>query len=296
MQTITQLPALVHVHIYYTEMWDELKSHLNNITIPYDLHVTLVKSNKVLENEIINFNPQSKIWLVENRGYDVWPFIKVLQNVNLDKYEFIIKMHTKRNTEDINVNGYLFVNDEWRKSLLRFADSRMRFEKALNSFNNDSSLGMITSFDCIQPMKKYKDVIKFAKKKFPNHVFGLRNYSFVAGTMFMAKAAIFKPIQEMKICAEMFDIPDKEHSLQFAHVLERVFGEAVEFAKLEIKDVISTDIERKKPRQFQGFDINILGFSLLKLKKTKKGKYLLKFCKIPIFSFLPYKKSKGEKI
>ena len=205
-------------------------------------------------------------------------------------------MHTKRNTENIDVNGYLFANNEWRKSLLRFVDSRQRFEKALNSFNNDPSLGMVTSFDCIQPMKKYKDVIQYAKKNFPHHVFGLRNYSFVAGTMFMARASIFKPIQKMKIFAEMFDIPDKEHSLQFAHVLERVFGEAVEFAGLKIKDVTSTEIERKKPRQFQGFDINILGFSLLKLKKTKKGKYLLKFCKIPIFSFLPYKKSKGEKI
>lgn len=265
-------------------MWNELKSCLDNITLPYDLYVTTVEQNRNLLDDVKNFKADAKFEVVENRGYDVWPFIKVLQNINLNDYEFIIKLHTKRNTGRTNVNGYLFTNDEWRKSLLRFLDSKERFKKCLDGFSKDLSLGMITSFDCIQPMKKFRKVFKYSKKYFSNYILGLSDYNFAAGTMFMAKASIFVPIQKMKISADMFEVPDKDHSLQFAHVLERVLGEAVAFANLEIKDVISNDIERQKTKHFQGFEIKILGFSLLKLKKTAKGKFLIKICKIPVFS------------
>ena len=47
-------PILAVVHIYYPEMWDELKSCLNNITFPYDLYVTTVEQNQYLQDDVMN--------------------------------------------------------------------------------------------------------------------------------------------------------------------------------------------------------------------------------------------------
>ena len=77
------MKVLVHVHIYYTWMWDELKECVHNISLPYDLFVTMVDNNEELKQKILNFNSQAQIHIVEHRGYDVWPFIDVLNHVNL---------------------------------------------------------------------------------------------------------------------------------------------------------------------------------------------------------------------
>ena len=99
---------LVILHIYYEYMWQELKSYLLNLEEgSYDLVVTLSKENEELKKEILLLNPNSKIILCENRGYDVWPFIKALNEVNLDNYKYLIKLHTKRDLPDEAANNVL---------------------------------------------------------------------------------------------------------------------------------------------------------------------------------------------
>ena len=44
-------PILTVVHIYYPELWPELKKCLTNITAPYDLYVTTVEKNAYEKNQ-----------------------------------------------------------------------------------------------------------------------------------------------------------------------------------------------------------------------------------------------------
>ena len=68
----------VHVHVFYKNLWPELKGYLGNVTVPYDLYVTLVEDDKNLISDIKNFNKKTKVWVVENRGYDIGPFVDFL--------------------------------------------------------------------------------------------------------------------------------------------------------------------------------------------------------------------------
>lgn len=88
---------LTHVHLYYIDMWPEIKEKLANITVSYDLFVTLNNRNERLQQDILNFKNDAVIQIVDNRGFDVGPFIKLLNSVDLDQYDYIIKLHTKRN-------------------------------------------------------------------------------------------------------------------------------------------------------------------------------------------------------
>ena len=90
-------PILVHCHIYYPEMWDELKVCIKNITpFPYDMFVTMVEEHSEIISDIKTTFSNAKIEIVENRGYDVGPFVHMINNVDLDQSSYVVKIHTKR--------------------------------------------------------------------------------------------------------------------------------------------------------------------------------------------------------
>lgn len=276
--------VLVHAHVYYVRMWNELENCIKNISLPYELFVTLVQDNPKLRQEILKFNPSAQIRIVENRGYDVWPFIDTLNRVNLDDYAYIVKIHTKRDTDMYHVgNGYSFENDGWRKALLKFVSSPKIFNKCCAAFEKKSGIGMITSFDCIHGVGTYPDALLYAKRNYPDYVLGLSDYKFVTGTMFMARAEIFKPIQKMNIDVSLFAVPDKKHSTQFAHVMERTFGEAVYYAGYTIADPISSQYERKHRRRDINIKIKFSWISLFQFKYIKKQKLVVKVFGIPLW-------------
>lgn len=87
---------LVHVHLFYPEFWNEISACLKNISLPYDLVVTLVENDsKTIEN-IKGIKSDARIEIVENRGFDVAPFIKVMRENDLSRYDFVIHLHSKR--------------------------------------------------------------------------------------------------------------------------------------------------------------------------------------------------------
>lgn len=94
-------PILVHVHIYYPEMWYELRQCIQNI-VPhsFDLYVTMVEEHQDIITDIKDSFPSAKIKVVENRGYDIYPFIKILNNLDMDDYSYVIHLHTKRDMPD----------------------------------------------------------------------------------------------------------------------------------------------------------------------------------------------------
>ena len=111
------MKLLVHLHIYYHNQVDYFIKKLSNIHgCDWDLIVTYVEENNESFNKIKNFKPDAQFKKAENIGYDVWPFIQVLRQIDLNDYDYIIKLHTKNcsSKPDIfNKTGYY-----WRDHLV----------------------------------------------------------------------------------------------------------------------------------------------------------------------------------
>ena len=91
------MKILVHLHLYYADMLPEMLNSLRSLEgRAYDLYVTLVKDCETVKKEILAFKNDAQIMMVDNRGYDLAPFLKVLQSVSLDDYGYVIKLHTKQ--------------------------------------------------------------------------------------------------------------------------------------------------------------------------------------------------------
>ncbi len=273
----------VHVHVFYASMWPLLKTYLLNMgDTPYDLFVTLTQENKELEADIHAFHAGTKVQVLENRGYDVGPFIWFLNKINLADYDYILKLHTKNNKGDQTCffKG-LLVNRVWWARLLIEAliGSRAVFKRNLNAFQEDKTLGMIGSHYLIVSGQESH---KFIKKGLENELkrlnaeMPLSQIRFVAGTMFMVRSSLMADIRQNYTLTD-FEITNsavKDGSL--AHVLERLFGCVVLLHGYKIKG-----FDRNVRFFIWGF-LRYIRWFFYQKKRTKKGFIIVKICRIPV--------------
>lgn len=233
------------VHVYYAHLWQELIPAIQTIIAwPCDLFVTLPPANMSLTDEIRRLFPNANIRIVSNRGYDIGPFIDMLNQINLDDYKYIVKLHTKRDvTERFKcwVNGRHFYGDVWRKKLLSFCSTASNFNATLLRLESNPQIGMAAEESLII---REDDVFEHIYKGIPNAAkafikscgLEMGKAEFVAGTMFIARASLFKPIQNQISIDDFSATSDKRYNCDLAYNLERVIGYLVGAQGMHIAD------------------------------------------------------------
>jgi glycosyltransferase involved in cell wall biosynthesis len=232
---------LVHFHLYYHDQIDFYIEKFKNITdCDWDFFVTYVEENEESNKKILELKPDAKLILVENVGYDVWPFISVIKSVNLDEYDYVIKMHTKSQRNDIlRFKHILRTGYWWRNELVNtLLKSKHRFRKVLRYFDN-KNVGMVFSRLLLQNIKSlhkaYRDVLE---DEVNNLDIKTKCRNWCAGTMFIARSDIFKFLQDNNITIEHF--PKKMctgAADSKAHIFEAIFGIEVVESGYEFKPI-----------------------------------------------------------
>jgi lipopolysaccharide biosynthesis protein len=176
--------------------------------------------------------PRAVIIAVCNRGYDIGPFIEVLHHVDLDQYDYIVKLHTKRNCDNAWVNYRCYNGSEWRRELLSFCSTKENVKRAMDAFSKQSNLGMIASSKMIDP----SGIASCHHSSFSNEgllELGIRTNprTIVWGTMFMVRASLFKPFLKWNI--DDFDFApgrnNKDHIISgLTAIAEGAFPKVVE--------------------------------------------------------------------
>lgn len=275
---------LIHCHIYYPDLWIELKHCLHNISsYPSTLFVTMVKAHQEIIDDIKNNFPSAKVEIIKNRGYDVGPFVHVLNQVDLSEYDYVIKIHTKRDIalgmllNDFNVSGA-----KWRQYMLEMVNTSQNLEKSLNAFTKDEKLGMVTNYRLIiKSQDDHKECSKFATEYLKSHDYNIKEYRFAAGTMFMVRAKLLEPLKQLNLSLNDFEIPEDSHQkLNLAHIIERVIGALVYQQGYQINDVFSSSRRLAKVIRLW---YKLLHF-VYRRKTTATGKTIIKICKVPLIN------------
>lgn len=276
---------LVHTHIYYEFLYPELKKCLLNLSdYDCDYFFTLVENNTTLIQDIKDSFPNAKVEVLKNLGFDLGPFVHVINEVNLSDYSYVIKLHTKR---DIPTRESFarFAGPRWRDALLKFIKDKDTFRKVLKRLEDNKSIGMhgpnISTFNkrCDE-----HDAYRATENFIQSHHLPLKRFKFVAGTMFMVRAELLELIKKLNFSQNDFESPDITHEgCQMAHIFERFCGYAVISQGYKIVDC-TTNVFISK---FIYFLLNlrkIVMTSILTIRITKKNKLLIKVLKIPLFS------------
>ncbi len=69
-------PIAVILHLFYTELFEELRGYLDNLEGHFDLYLSLPEHLSDFETVIRYHYPEAAILLVPNRGRDLAPFVK----------------------------------------------------------------------------------------------------------------------------------------------------------------------------------------------------------------------------
>lgn len=285
------MKLFVHVHIYYPNLWNEIKEHLANITIPYDMIVTFVENHPEIEKDILTFKNDTKIMHVPNKGWDIGPFLIALQNISLNDYDYVIKLHTKRDLpglfsqNDIPcccfVKNHLKYKNEWRQELLAFLQNKITFNNCLAAFEKNEKLGMTANFKIIIDQKERdKKVYNEAKELLSRMGYANEDFNFVAGTMFMVRAKLLLPLLNIQKYIGEFAETKRQDISVTAHVLERVLGGLVCLQGYTIEDVFT----KKQNFGFPWREIFVSIFRFFfQYRITNSGYKTIKIFKIPIY-------------
>ncbi|RUM74646.1 MAG: hypothetical protein DSZ12_05165 [Sulfurovum sp.] len=219
---VTATVAIV-IHVFYSDIWqDELKKYLENITVNFDLYLTVPEG--MLEDEMVQMikaYPTATVYRAENRGRDVLPFLQVMHTIGIETYAYICKLHTKK-------TGNSPLGNVWRKLLyFDLIGSNKIVEESLNLFQTMPDVGMITGKNTILDSKRYTygnneklhRLSKLLEIRIP------QDYFFPAGTMFWTRADIIAPMVTLFSQNYLeFEEEAGQKDDTLAHAIERFFG------------------------------------------------------------------------
>ncbi len=274
-------PILVHLHLFYPDMWQELKAYLSQVfQYPYELYITTVQPYPNIQADVLSLGVNAHYQVVANRGFDVGPFIHILNQVNLSDYSYIIKLHSKRDVAfGMRVNDYNVGLKLWREYLLSFIK---HLPQCIESFSQDTQLGMVADYHLIKTSEK-DDLSSVQQTK---HLLTKLNlpsdkFAYVAGTMFMCRAHLFKALQQLNLTIDDFSIPDRNATTSLAHTLERFFGALILAQNYQIKDCFTPTKTQTLAKI--SLPLRKICAFLIRPKVSKSGILTIKFCKIPIY-------------
>lgn len=269
---------LVVLHVYYHEQVDWFIDRLSNIAgCEWDLIVTFSEDSLKSRRKFQSFKPDARFLVVENVGYDVWPFISVIRNIELSDYEYVMKLHTK-NVQPFRwkINGLRLKGERWRNILV---DSMLKtpeqFTRCMEIFRDQPQTGMVCSYELYVGLsRRYPEDTYLLAQEAERIGIGVKSGRFCAGTMFIVRTACLERIARAHLDATMWTSDSASHSGgTLAHVYERLFSLAVLDAGYEISTQVAYPVNY--PAVFLNRNVSPVLKSVVNVDRYEDGrKYL----------------------
>ena len=215
----------VFVHVFYVHRWELIFNYLQNIRQAFDLFVSCPETLVTSVMNVCNSYPGVKIIPMENRGMDVLPFLRAVNEHQLWRYDAVLKLHTKNDkTEMGEVLGRLLLEGVLGTPEL--------VEKVLDELLLGEAIGMVGA-ECM-----YRSAPKIMKPNRPGveKILGAMSVSwpsnewgFFAGTMFWIRGSLLETLMPNYVGVVNEAYFEEGTAVtggdgNWAHAMERVLG------------------------------------------------------------------------
>lgn len=229
-RSIRQNDCAVVLHLHYEELWEGIKLHLGSLSeTGFDLYVTVTSSASGVK--VAKDYPDAHIELVENRGRDILPFLKILKIIKDMGYVAVCKIHSKRSV-------YRQDGDKIRDELLEaLLGSSVIATKIIERFSTQPTLGLVAAEKYLIPHTDHNMTFSGEVVATITSALGLDfSYDeFAAGSMFWFKPEALESI--LAIEKSLFEVEDGLADGTLAHGIERVICTVVKGAKYNVETV-----------------------------------------------------------
>lgn len=213
----------VVVHLFYVDLLEEIYAELGNIIEPFDLFVTTPFEGAI--PSIINkFSSRAQavtVFLVENRGRDIGPFILLYRTGIFDPYTAVLKLHTKR-------SKYSNHGDSWRREIYRGLLGGSKLTLTITALLDQPNVGMVGIDRYYLSNQKYWGADKAKVKQLLFEMGVIEpgeepQLGFFAGSMFWFKPLAFTQLKFISNDHLMFEPENGAQDGTLAHAVERIF-------------------------------------------------------------------------
>lgn len=239
---------LVILHFYYYSSWEEIQSYLQNLkAYKFDLYVAYVEGKEwsKYQEQIRAFKQDTVFLRVENVGFDLASYIKILNSVDLKKYKAVFKLQTKGTYDRSEiVHGKFYKDRDWFVNLFDAILGPENVHKTISMLtDNSDKIGMVAAKNLIVSDLPFLQSLVAAQMKKIN-VQVPKHYSFVSGTCFCVRAEIADEFKKLHYDDSIFS-KSVRGTFSMAHAFERYVGFFVELQGYKICGV-DVDEERQK--------------------------------------------------
>lgn len=236
-------------HLYYVDMWEELKPYLDRIPLDFDLFIsTATEDNKKEIIELITRDyPKIEVMVrvvEQNRGRDMSSLFITFKDVcSTDKYDFVCRLHSKKSPQN-GANAALHFKEHMLENLLA---SPSYIVDVLDLMNQES-VGLVIPpvvhigyptlghawFTNKPPAKEWAEKLGIETPFDDNTPIA------AYGTMFWFKPAALRKMFTYDFKWEDFNKEPAHNDGGLAHVLERLIAYASASAGYEVFCVMNS--------------------------------------------------------
>jgi lipopolysaccharide biosynthesis protein len=208
-------------HLYYPDMWDEIREYLANLNGEFDLFVSIPHDVNFSPKIILEKYKDAYIYECKNRGRDIAPFLALFGAIYPADYKYALKIHTKRSQHRQD-------GDVWRRDLLdKLAGSPDLIGRIKEMFDARADVGIVAPQGHVVPSSFYWGANEKTVQRLAG-MFGIsfegETFDFVGGSMFWFRPAAFKAFVDHPIEEDAFEVERGQVDGTLAHGVERFLG------------------------------------------------------------------------
>jgi hypothetical protein len=238
--------TLICLQMYYEDLFKEVNNFIIPLIKDYNCDViitTIIDSSYSCQKQWIynHFTDLGcKFYVVDNKGLDIGPFLLSLKKSRETetKYDYIIKVHTKKSIYTSKIGN------EWRDNLTYpIIGNTKLYEYNVHTLMSNEDIGMLGSKEFkMNDNLNINMLRRIVKALFPQYKDRLEEpFSFIGGTIFMAKMEIFDDFTDA-IIDDLYSNLEPGYFTDYAyntttHAVERLFGAMVNFKNKIIQAV-----------------------------------------------------------
>lgn len=220
-------------HVYYPELWPEIMEVWNALPAGSPLLVTTPRGT----GERIRMlgggdDPLIEIYECENRGRDIAPFLTVLNAGRLDRFDTVLKIHTKK-------SPHLMLGSLRRRVFLTALSGTPRNVRRILQQFSDPRVGLVGLSSFFRTRNVYwmdnKALVeKLCRQMEPEAPVRL---GFFEGSIFWIRPQALAPLRKLDLQPGDFDLETGQLDGTLHHAVERVFTLSAVAAGYEIRSI-----------------------------------------------------------
>ena len=219
------------IHAFFQDIFELILEEISCIKDRFDIYISLnFNFNSDYIKTLTNRFSNATLFIFDNRGRDILPFLNIFNKIYPMKYKTILKLHTKKSLH--NSNGI-----EWGKYLREHLIGNTL--EILNLFQTDLNMGIVvakgnalTVNSSLKSNEKYYTLL--------SHLLDIPfndSCNFPAGSIFWFRTQALSQLAQGKINSNCFRLEKGLLDGAMEHAAERLFGALCSYNQFKIYEI-----------------------------------------------------------